>query len=345
MASNNLSYANPSESQPNSYLPMLTNSLISDSNHYSQIGRLMTLIESLGLPQINIGSGQSITFENIPPAYQGSGLRSVLPILAVLTSDNITSVLIDEPEIALEPLLQKKLRDLFYRSAETKRIAVSTHSHLMLNRENYDLNYVVTRDDTGVHVSRLSSERELYDITFDLLGSSLEDLFMPRNFLIVEGSSDQVIIERIMELQEIPKSRVKVVSATGIENVRNVLSTVARTLLPLVLSDSPYKHTVVALIDMPQNPTDSSYVAIKRELTNRLFELDQPSLEEYLPAVLYERCGRDKEHDLESIRRSQGYAEKNRLKKEISEQISQVLTTDDLDSLHTMVQALRTATV
>jgi hypothetical protein len=42
----------------------------------------------------------------------------------------------------------------------------------------------------------VGSREQLYDVTFDLLGSSTEDLFFPHNYLIVEGASDQVIAER-----------------------------------------------------------------------------------------------------------------------------------------------------
>jgi hypothetical protein len=49
-----------------------------------------------------------------------------------------------------------------------------------------------------------------------LLGSSAEDLFFSNNFLIVEGATDQIIAEKIMELKGIGRTKIKVVSASGI---------------------------------------------------------------------------------------------------------------------------------
>src|SRR5260370_27494388 len=100
-------------------------------------------------------------------------------------------------------------------------------------------------------ITPVSSEADLYNITFKLLGSSAEDLFFPNNFLIVEGATDQIIANKIMELKGIDKTKIKVVSASGIDNVENILNAVYNSVLPFVVSDSPYKDRIVALIDRP----------------------------------------------------------------------------------------------
>src|SRR2546430_17499266 len=77
--------------------------------------------------------------------FQGSGLRSSFGILAALTDDNIKLLLIDEPELGLEARYQKLLRDLLVETSKSKQIIVSTHSHLFLNRQMYQSNYMVRR--------------------------------------------------------------------------------------------------------------------------------------------------------------------------------------------------------
>ncbi len=339
MQDTNLDYQHMS----GAYRELNTSTLLSHTNHFSQLQTMMVLLESMELPEITIGSGQKITFEDVAPGFHGTGLRSILPILAAITSDNIKVIIIDEPEISLEPTLQKRLREIFYQASQTKKIIISTHSHLLLNRDKFDMNYAISRANSGVSVDRVLSTKQLYDITFNLLGNSLEDLFLPRNFMIVEGSSDQAIVEKIMEIRGIGKYAVKVVSAVGVENVRDILSAVSKTLLPLVLSDSPYKGSAVALIDRPADPSNFHYQEIKRTLGERLFELDATSLEEYIPEHIYERCGRNKSEDLESIRRSKGHTEKNRIKREVSEQVSREMTEDDLGHFGAMVRALERA--
>src|SRR5262249_45473905 len=128
---------------------------------------------------------QHIQFEQMDVYLQGSGLRAVMPILAALTNDNLSTILVDEPELSLEPRLQKALRDLLVEiAAEKQLIVVSTHSHLFLNREVLESTQIVTRTENGAAPRTVSSEKKLFDLTFDLLGSSTEDLFFPRNYLI-----------------------------------------------------------------------------------------------------------------------------------------------------------------
>src|ERR1051326_2511563 len=63
----------------------------------------------------------------------GTGARSLLLVIMALIHPGYITILIDEPELFLEPRLQKALRDLFVEKATEKRIVVATHSHLFLN--------------------------------------------------------------------------------------------------------------------------------------------------------------------------------------------------------------------
>jgi predicted ATPase len=90
---------------------------------------------------------------------QGSGLRGLLPILAALTHPNIQVVLIDEPEISLEPRLQKVLRDVLVEKSEQKVIVIATHSHLFLHRDVTGANQVVSRSAPNETLVRTLAER------------------------------------------------------------------------------------------------------------------------------------------------------------------------------------------
>jgi hypothetical protein len=310
-----------------------------------QMDKLNDLLPRFGLPPVTLAGAQEVQFVQIVVHAQGSGLRSLLPILAAITNDDIEAVFIDEPELGLEPRLQKALRDLLVETATTKRvIATATHSHLLIDRQETESTQIVTRDDAGTSVETVTTLERLYSLTFDLLGSSTEDLFFPRNYLIVEGASDQVIVERVLELLGQPASAIKVLSAQGVDEVRAREISVVRALVPLIVNDSPYAGRVVAMIDMPGEPEAGNVQRLRQDLGDRLYVLDEPTIEAYVPAEIYERAGRSKEADLAALQASlQNPGARRVLKKSISDALAATLTADDLDAIPVIAEAARRA--
>jgi hypothetical protein len=272
-----------------------------------QVLAMNDLLGRLGLRPFRLGRAQQVESEDIAVYLQGSGLRGLLPILAALTNQHVQVLLIDEPEISLEPRLQKALRDLLIDASAEKTIVLSTHSHLFLNRqqEQVESNQFVTRGEDNLTVLRtLATPRELFEVTFDLLGSSTEDLFFPRNYIIVEGASDQEIVAKMLELLGMPT--IKVLSAQGIDTVRDTVASVLRALVPLVVNDSPYAERVIALIDQPKDPESANVQKLRQDLGDRLYTLEAPSIEEYMPAAIYEKARRDKESGTQPPGRGRG---------------------------------------
>jgi energy-coupling factor transporter ATP-binding protein EcfA2 len=334
---NNRVYNVPNNGPFSSNLPKL---LLNHTDFWEQLGRLRPLLNYFGFPQSRIQGPQEVTFENISVMFQGSGLRSIFGILAALTDDNIKLLLIDEPELGLEARNKKLLRDLLLEASKQKQIIVSTHSHLFLNRQTYQSNYKVARANGEMSLTPVSSEADLYNITFKLLGSSAEDLFFPNNFLIVEGATDQIIANKIMELKGIDKTKIKVVSASGIDNVENILNAVYNSVLPFVVSDSPYKDRIVALIDQPNTQGQQTYEKLQTMLADRLLELSAPSLEEFFPEELYTRCGKVKTDELREMAKAKHHLEKKRLKTALATAIAETLTRDDLSTFNIFAEAI-----
>jgi hypothetical protein len=115
--------------------------------------------------------------------------------------------LIDEPEIGIEPQVQRQLAQLIWSVSRgelglrRKRIYLATHSHLFLDRVEPSNNYVVTKDADGwAQIRRLVTEEELPAVAYTLLGNSPTDLFFPDNILVVEGPSDQTFWRRALQL-------------------------------------------------------------------------------------------------------------------------------------------------
>jgi hypothetical protein len=178
------------------------------------------------------------------------------------------------------------------------------------------------------------------DVVFRLLGNSTEDLFFPGNYLVVEGGSDQAICEAVLSLLDVRKGRVKVIAAGGVHKIDRAIEAITTALRPLVLQDSPYSESVVALTDKPRQESDLDGL---RRLGDRLFVLDAPSLEEYLPDAIYRRAGHVKSEVLQQLNRLQSYSDRRDYKADIAKQVSAVLERQDLESIPTITEAVRSA--
>jgi len=315
--------------------------LLNHTDYQKQLQILTDYLGKLGMSNLVLRGSQLAHFENIAVQFHGTGLRSLFSILCALTDPEIRVVLIDEPELSLEPKLQKLLSNLLLEVSDKKTIIIATHSHLFLNRKNYSSNYLVTREGEIISVNPISQESQLFDLVFNLLGSSTEDLLFPGNFMIVEGVSDQIIVERILDLLEVDRYKVKIVAASGIGNLKNIISSVENALRPLVMNGSVYSKKVVVLIDKNEDPKVRD---LKSLFKKRFFMLNEPSLEEYFPEEFYTRLSRNKGEDIQHIKSiKNNYEELNKFKKALSQQISASLTVEDLNKIPTIVSAVKKA--
>lgn len=319
--------------------------LLNHTDLLEQARSLNEMLQRFDLPRFVLKDSQNISFNDVAVHFQGSGLRSLFYILSALTDPGLRCILIDEPELALEPRLQRILRDLLIEKSDEKLIVVATHSNLFLNRKAVGSNYRVRTTDGSFSVTPIEDESHLYDITFNLLGSSLMDLYFPSNYLIVEGVSDQIICETVQRVCDIDSNKLKILSASGIDNVANTYGAVVNSLRPLVINDSPYAKKIVALVDA-SDVEAKNYQSLQKALTSRLFTLTAGSLEEYIPESLYEAVGRDKATDLQKIAFLKGnYTELGQFKKEISNSIAKILTKDNIKDLQVIVDAITKANV
>lgn len=320
--------------------------LFSNFNQRAQWEHSDRLLAQLGFTPIAVGKGgHTPTIDNINLGNHGSGLRTVLSIIAAITDPTIEYLLIDEPEQSLEPGIQKFVREMLYEASQNKKIIVTTHSHLFLNRKDIHSNYIVTKDNaSGTTLTGVQSHVELYDLVYRLLGSSPEDLLFPKNFLVVEGVSDQVILEKVIALMGYGEMDIKVISARSVSAANNYRQAFEACLTPYVLKESHYKDRVVVLVDKPNAQIKPIVDDFKKELGDRLFELPDESLEEYLSEELYKRAGRDKQSDVARIAQIRtDYQQLKVLKAEISTQIAGVLNETDLASLSPLTDVINKA--
>jgi hypothetical protein len=110
------------------------------------------------------------------------------------------------------------------------------------------------------------------------------------------------------------------------------------------VNDSPYAERVVAVIDQPNNPDAPNMERLRNTLGDRLYELDAPTIEDYIPEEVYVCAGRSKDDDRAALAHASGNrAAVNALKREISTEIASALTNEDFDSIPIIVDAAQRA--
>jgi AAA domain, putative AbiEii toxin, Type IV TA system len=332
---------------PDSLAFELMRVLLNHTAFLKQNSKLQQYLAELGFSSYDLARSQYMVFPNGRIDTQGTGLRSLICILAALTDESLEVILIDEPELYLEPTVQKALRDLLIREANGRKIFVTTHSHLFIERDTPSQNILIRLDENQeIQPRRLNTAEELYDLVFTLLGNDTSDLFFPNNYLVVEGVSDQIICEGILKLEDSSgKSQVKILAAGGITRIKNKLAAVEDSLTPLVMRGSPYRERTVALIDKPNEGDEQNKVNdLKKYLGDRFFTLTSGCIEEYLPEDLYTKAGRSKQNDLEELERLKGdFGKLSQCKQNISIDIAAHLTADDLKTIPILQDSVKKA--
>lgn len=324
------------------------------TNFMEQMNEVNGLLARMGFDGLVLHEMQTVTLDKVNIYMHGSGIRCVLPLLAALTSPDIKAVVVDEPEVALEARAQRVLKEILLEAAsQGKLIFAATQSHIFVDKVNLTNNFLVTKQGPNPAIQQLTSKDQLVEVVFNMLGNSLEDLLFPNNFLVVEGSSDQVVCEKVLELLKTGPGVVKVISARGIDNAADTYRAINNTLVPLIADKSPYSKRVVVLVDLPNASSAASLKRLQDALKERCLVLDKPSIEEYVPEAIYREAGRDRNSDLAKIDelgqkvRFGGRAEVKRelweLKKEISNSLARALKKEHLDQIPQITKAAQLA--
>ncbi len=150
-----------------------------------------------------------------------TGTRLLMTLLGICMDERFESLLIDEPELGLAPRVQSALASFLQDQGERarlfphlQRVILATHSHLFLNRADMASNFVVSKVGSVIRLTRVESVRELHRLQFNLLGNSLEHLFLPAAVVYVEGETDQLYLEPIIS-HRFPGRNIVVVRSGG----------------------------------------------------------------------------------------------------------------------------------
>ncbi|OHA47519.1 MAG: chromosome segregation protein SMC [Candidatus Taylorbacteria bacterium RIFOXYD2_FULL_36_9] len=194
---------------------------------------------------------------------------------------------IDEGELHLHPTAQRKLKNALIELANKgDQVFINTHSSVLVVDENKNQTiFKVEKNNKETAITPICITEKPY-IIYELLGGSPSDLLLPKNFLIVEGKSEQEFLTKIISRFYSEKPNIQIIPADGdLDQVNRSFNAIEHIFKPI--ETSIYNDKVVVAVDKHDASHTTSFKNNHLELftTERFFEIDTPSIEEYYPTL------------------------------------------------------------
>ncbi len=139
--------------------------------------------------------------------FLGDGVISILRILTHLFNKKNRPLVIDEPELSLHPLAQKRLHKLIAECSEKRQIIISTHSPYFISwdyiKNGAVLNKVTKHDDAKSEIHSMQESNTYENLVSGanwqqpfLMDVVAKEIFFHDNFLFVEGQEDVGLLKQ-----------------------------------------------------------------------------------------------------------------------------------------------------
>jgi predicted ATP-dependent endonuclease of OLD family len=280
----------------------------------------------------NSASPMFLKVNGYPITKQGSGMRATMEIFIKLFDPNIKILCVDEPELGLEPFLQKYLfRALKDKATQEKKIIIATHSHHFLDYEDVQSNYKCERNSDGkIYISAIQN---LKSVIFRLLGNSLSSFLLPEKVLILEGPSDTTFINKFLDL--INKNQYAIHGSGGSGNVTYAINSITQFLKFNEEQLPVYKDNIYVVVDKPaKDIVVREWEKLLGE-NNKICTLEKNGIEYYYPERILQNLFDTTEsvdHIVDNYLRSpiNEFNGVRLSKTELAKSVAQQLTIDDI---------------
>lgn len=230
----------------------------------------------------------------------GSGITMLFAITLLINlahqSKDPIIILVDEPELHLEPLLQKKLYLLL--SKLDYQTFASTHSHLFITFISESNNLLFENIDGKVVIDK-GNLFSVTDSQFRLLGNTITDLYIPENVLLVEGRYDKKLLLKCFSELKL-KTSLQVLDCNGWTEIPDTVERIEAALREVLQADTWYSkylkdnHRVKILVDgdVPTTKTDGwpARFSIPKENILRTDDFGASNIEYLYPESLVKEC-------------------------------------------------------
>ncbi|MFF3514801.1 ATP-dependent endonuclease [Streptomyces sp. NPDC002573] len=245
---------------------------------------------STGGKQAGLSIGR---FDHIALEEMGEGVSSLLGLITDLCMADGHLFLIEEPENDVHPESLKALLNVIIEKSAENQFIITTHSNIVTRylgaAENSKL-FVVesdfeTQKTPTSNIREIDSDPDSRIAVLRDLGYELSDFYLWDGWLILEESSAQTVIQYLIEWFVQRLMRVRIVSASGVDNVEPMLKEYRRLFLFAHL-EPHYKERTWAIVDGDDAGT-RVVASLKKDLRSwpqdRFRALGEKNFEYYYP--------------------------------------------------------------